>query len=83
MVMPRDQNAGHHSLRIDNSSFERVEEFKYLEKNLTNRNFILGQIEVRKCVLSFGAVFCLQGCYPKIYRLDIENYSFACCSVWV
>ena len=28
MVMSRDQNAGRsHSMRIDNSSFERVEEF--------------------------------------------------------
>ena len=31
MVMSRDQNAGqNHSVRIDNSTFERVEEFKYL-----------------------------------------------------
>ena len=32
MVMSRDQNAGRiHSVRIDNSTFERVEEFKYWE----------------------------------------------------
>ena len=31
MVMSRDKNAGqNHSVRIDNSTFERVEEFKYL-----------------------------------------------------
>ena len=31
LVMSRDQNAGRiHSVRIDNSTFERVEEFKYL-----------------------------------------------------
>jgi hypothetical protein len=36
MVMSRDQNAGrNHSMSIDNSSFERVEEFKYLGTNLT------------------------------------------------
>ena len=30
-VMSRDQNAGRsHSMKTDNSSFERVEEFKYL-----------------------------------------------------
>jgi len=30
MVMSRDQNAGQsHSMKIDNSSFERVKEFKY------------------------------------------------------
>jgi len=29
MVMPQDQNAGQsHSIKIDNSSFERLEEFK-------------------------------------------------------
>jgi tellurite resistance protein TehA-like permease len=31
MVMSRDQNAGRsHNMRIDNRSFERVEELKYL-----------------------------------------------------
>ena len=31
MVMSRDQNAGRiHSVRIDNSTFNRVEDFKYL-----------------------------------------------------
>ena len=35
MVIFRDQNAGRiHSVRIDNSTFERVEEFKYLGTNL-------------------------------------------------
>ena len=33
--MSRDQNAGrNHSVRIDNSTFERVEEFKYLGKTV-------------------------------------------------
>ena len=37
MVMSRDQNAGQiHSVRMDNSTFERVEEFKYLGTTLTN-----------------------------------------------
>ena len=36
MVMYRDQNAGQsHNIQIDNSSFERVEEFKYLATTLT------------------------------------------------
>ena len=34
MVMSRDQNAGRsHSMKINNRSFERVEEFKYLGTN--------------------------------------------------
>ena len=41
MTVSRDQNAGRiHSMKIDNSSIERVEEFKYLGKNLTNQNSI-------------------------------------------
>ena len=36
MVMSRDQNAGRiHSVRIDNSTFDRVEDFKYLGTTLT------------------------------------------------
>ena len=34
MVMSQDQNAGKsHYIKIDNSSFERVEQFKYLGTN--------------------------------------------------
>ena len=40
MVMSRDQNAGQsHSIKIDNYSFEMVEEIKYLGTNLTNQIF--------------------------------------------
>jgi len=36
MVMSQDQNAGrNHSLRFDNNTFIKVEDFKYLERNLT------------------------------------------------
>jgi len=39
MVMSRGQNAGKiHSVRNDNSTFEREEEFKYLRKTLANQN---------------------------------------------
>ena len=38
MTMSRDQNAGRiHSTKMDNSSIERVEEFKYLGTTLTNK----------------------------------------------
>jgi len=48
MVMSRDQNAGkNHSVRIDNSTFERVEEFKYLGTTLTNQNSIAEEIKSR------------------------------------
>ena len=39
MVMFRDRNAGRgHSVKIDNSSIERVVEFKYLGTTLTDQN---------------------------------------------
>ena len=47
-MMSRDQNAGrNHSVRIDNGTFEGVEEFKYLGKNLTNQNSIPEEIKSR------------------------------------
>ena len=46
MVMSRDQNAGRiHSVRIDNSTFDRVEDFKYLGTTLTNQNSIVEEIK--------------------------------------
>ena len=48
MVMFRDQNAGRiHSVRTENSNFERVEVFKYLGTNLTNQNSIAEEIKSR------------------------------------
>ena len=48
MVMSRDQNAGRiHSVRIDNSTFERQEGFKYLGTTLTNQNSIVEEIKSR------------------------------------
>ena len=47
-VMSRDQNAGQsHSMKIDNSSFERVEELIHLETTLTNQNSIQEEIKSR------------------------------------
>ena len=61
VVMYRDHNAGRiHSVRIDNSTIERVEEFKYLGTTLTHQNSIPEEIKSRlrsrnPCLLSFGA----------------------------
>jgi len=46
MVMSRDQIAGQSdSMKINNSSFEREEEFKYLGTKLTNQNSIHEEIK--------------------------------------
>ena len=44
MVMSRDQNAGRiYSMKIDNSSFERAEYFKFFGKNLNGSKFYSGR----------------------------------------
>ena len=48
MVISRNQNAERsHNMKTDNSSFECVEEFTYLETNLTNQNSIQEEIKSR------------------------------------
>ena len=48
MVMSRGQNAGrNHIMMIDNSFYEMVEEYKYLETNLTNHTYIQEEIKNR------------------------------------
>jgi hypothetical protein len=46
--MCQDQNAGQsHNIKTDNSSFERVEHFKYLGTVLMNQNCIQEEIKSR------------------------------------
>jgi hypothetical protein len=55
MFMSRDRNAGRdNSVKIDNSSIERVEEFKYLGTMLKDQNFIQEEI---KRILKLGNAF--------------------------
>ena len=62
----RDQNAGRiHSVRMDNSTYERVEEFKYLGTALTNQNAIQEEI---KCRLRSG-----NACY-FVFQAAIQKY---------
>ena len=89
MVMSLDQNIGEsHGIKMDNISFERVKQFKYLGTNLTNQNFIQEDIKSR---LKSGNV-----CYHSVQNLlsssllyknkkdsDIQNYNFVFCLVWV
>ena len=56
------QNAGQiHSVRNDNRTFKRVEEFKYLGTTLTNQNSIVEEIKSR--LRSEGA------CYHSVQNL--------------
>ena len=48
MVISRDQNARRsHNIKVDNSSFERVEEFRYFGITLTNQNSVQEEIKGR------------------------------------
>ena len=70
MVMSRDRNAGRgHSVKIDNSSIERVEEFRYLGTTFTDKNSIQeeikGRLELGVLAIIRCRIFCPPGCYPK------------------
>ena len=55
--MSRDQNAWRtHNIKTDDSSFERMEEFKYLVTTLTNQHIIQEEI---KSKLKSGTACCL------------------------
>jgi hypothetical protein len=60
--MYRDENAGRsHNIKIDNSSFERVEQFQYVGKTLTNQNSIQADSKSR---LNYG-----NACYYSVQNL--------------
>ena len=60
--MSREQSAGlSHTMKIDNSSIERVEEFRYLGMTLTNQNSIQEEIKSR---LKLG-----NACYHLVQNL--------------
>src|SRR5215469_9305354 len=62
MTVSRDRNAGRiHSMKTDNSSIEKVEEFKYLGTTITNQNSIQEEIKSR---LKLG-----NACYYSVQNL--------------
>ena len=67
MVMSGDRNAGrNHSIKFDNSSLARVEEFKYFGTTVTNQNSIQEEIRSR---LKSGNV-----CYHSV-----QNFCLTVC----
>jgi len=67
MIMSREQNAGRsHSMKIDNSSIERVEEFIYLGTTLTNKNSNQDEIKSR---LKLG-----NACYYSVQNLLSSSF---------
>jgi len=66
MLMSRVQNAGQsHSIKIDNSSFEKLEVFRYLGTTLTNQNSFQEEFKSR---LKSG-----NACYHQVQNLSFSN----------
>jgi len=92
MVMSRDQNAGRiQSVRIDNSTFERVEGFKYLGTTLTNENSLSEEIKSRlrsgnACYHSvqnlLSSRLLSKNLKIKIYRTIVLPVVFYGCEAW-
>ena len=67
-IMSRDQNAGRsHNIKTDNSSREKVEEFKYLGETLSDQNFI--QEEIKSRVKSGN------NCYPSVQKSFVFQFT--------
>jgi len=67
IAMSRDQNAGKsHNIKTGNSSFERVEQFKYLGTTLTHQHSIQ---EENKSRLKSG-----NACYHSVQNLLSSNF---------
>ena len=92
MIMSRDQNAERsYSMKTDNSSIERVEEFKYLGTTLTNKNYIQEEIKSRlklrnACYYSvqnlFSSSLLSKKLKIKIYRTIILPVVLYGCETW-
>jgi hypothetical protein len=90
--MSRDQNVGRsHSVKTDNSSMEKVEEFKYLRTTLTHQNSIQETIKSRlklgnACYWSvqnlLSSSLLSRGLKIKIYRTLILPVVLYGCETW-
>jgi len=92
MVMCRDQNAGRNQImETDNSTFERVEQFKYLGTTFTYHNSIQEEIKSRSklgnaCCHSVQNLFSFslisKNIKIKIYRTIILPVVLYGCETW-
>ena len=92
VVMSRDEYAGRsRNMKIDNSSFARVEEFKYLGTTLTDQNSVQEEIKSRlksgnSCSHSvqnlLSSSFLSKNMKIKIHRTIILLFVLYGCETW-
>ena len=71
--MSREQTAGlSHNMKVDNSSVERVEEFKYLGTTLTNQNSI--QEEIKSRMKLGNACYHSVRAEPFVFQFAIQKF---------
>jgi len=91
-VWSRGKNAvQRHNIKIDYSSFERVEEFKYFGTTLTNQNSIQEEIKIivksgNACYLSvqnlLPSILLSKNVKINIYRIIILSVVLYGCETW-
>jgi hypothetical protein len=88
VVNSQDQHMGQNcNINIGNKSFERVEQFRYLETTLTNWNFIHEEIMSR--LKSGNACYDLvqnllfSSLLSRKIKIKVYRTNFACCVIWV
>jgi hypothetical protein len=92
VFMSRDEHAGkNHKIKISNKSFERVEQFKYLETALTNQYLIHEEIKIKlksgnACCHSvqnlLSSTLLSKNINIKIYRTIILRVVLYGCETW-
>jgi hypothetical protein len=65
-------------MRVDNSSIERVEEFKYLGTTLTNQNSIQEEIKSR---LKLGNACYYWSAESFVFQFAIQKFKDALCKI--
>ena len=87
MVMSREKNAGRsHNMKIENNCSERLEEFRYLDKTLTDQNSFQEDIKSRSksgnaCYYSVQNLLSSNLLSKNMKIKDIQDYNFVFCFV--
>jgi ribosomal protein S2 len=89
MLLSRHQNAGqNHGIKMANRCFEYVAQIRYFGTTETNQNLIREEIKRRMnagnaCYRSVQKLLSSRQLSKNAKNSNIQNYNFACGSIWV